>query len=285
MSRRGADSLTVFVISTGEEVLDDCLAALEAQTRPVRVERIDDVFPMSAAFQAMPDRCETPYFLQVDADMVLEPFAAERLHDRLRRTSPRVFQVSGQLYEDGFGVGGAVKCWKRSVFRWFSFADVRTVDRDLYRRTRRFGLGRKHIGDVVGRHVPRHSPESEFLKAKGDVEKWRFLGREAERYALPLVRELLADATVPADRLTGALLGALTTEPRLSRSKDIRHERAIRAAATAALGAGPPGAPPGGIEELFAAAYAGGPREPLAAAIAAWWRAPQAAGALLAPVE
>jgi hypothetical protein len=285
MSRRGADSLTVFVISTGEEVLDDCLAALEAQTRPVRVERIDDVFPMSAAFQAMPDRCETPYFLQVDADMVLEPFAAELLHDRLRRTGPRVFQVSGQLYEEGFGVGGAVKCWKRSLFRWFSFADVRTVDRDLYRRTRRFGLGRKHVGDVVGRHIPRHSPESEFLKAKGDVEKWRFLGREAERYALPLVRELLAEATVPADRLTGALLGALTTEPRLSRSKDIRHERAIRAAAAAALGAGPPGAPPGGVEELFAAAYAGGPREPLAQAIAAWWGAPQASGALLAPVK
>ena len=229
------DDLTVFVVTTGEGVEDECVAALERQTRSFRLETISNVYPMSAAFQAMPDRCETPYFLQVDADMVLEPDAAETLHDALRRSSPRIFQVSGQLYEEGFGLGGAVKCWKRSLFRWFSFHDVRTVDRDLYRRTRRLGLGRRHIETRVGTHVPRHSSESEWLKAKGDVEKWRFLGRAPGMYALPLLDELIERYPADANRLAGALLGALTTEPRLSRSKDISHERAVREEALSVL--------------------------------------------------
>jgi hypothetical protein len=230
-----ADDLTVFVISTGEETADDCLAALEAQTRKARVETIADVYPMSAAFQAMPDRCETRYFLQVDADMILNEDAVERLHGAIRRSAPWTFQVSGQLYEEGFGVGGAVKCWKRSLFRYFSFHDVRTVDRDLYRRTRRFGLRPRSLKTVVGTHRPRHSPVSELLKAKGDVEKWRYLGRPAGQYALSLVAALEADES-GRDRLLGALLGALTIEPRLSRSKDVRYERELRERVLAVLG-------------------------------------------------
>lgn len=278
MSRRARspeDSLTVFVITTGEDVEAECLAALERQTRRFRLEHISDVYPMSAAFQAMPDRCRTPYFLQVDADMVLEPHAVESLHEALVRSSPRIFQVSGQLYEEGFGTdglapGGAVKCWKRGLFRLFSFRDVRTVDRDLYRRTRRLGLGRRHIEERVGLHLPRHSPESEWLKGKGDVEKWRFLGRDAEMYALPLVRELVERWPEERHRLAGALLGALTTEPRLSRSKDIRYEREVREAALSVLRVDQARAAPGpGLVDAFAAAYAGGPREPLADAVAA----------------
>lgn len=289
MRGRGAaeDSLTVFVISTGEDVLGDCLDALERQSRPVQVEMITDVYPMGAAFQAMPDRCATPYFLQVDADMVLEPHAAETLHDALAASSPRIFQVSGQLYEEGFGPGGAVKCWKRSLFRFFSFHDVRTVDRDLYRRTRRFGLGRRHIEERVGVHVPRHSVESEWLKAKGDVEKWRFLGRPPEMYAAPLVEELLEGWPATQHRLAGALLGALTRGPRLARSKDIRYERALRASALELIApAGDLGAEldhetRAAIVSAFAESYAGGDRDPLARVLARVFGAEDAGAPLL----
>jgi hypothetical protein len=269
------DSLTVFLITTGEDVEDECRAALERQSRAFQLEVISDVYPMSAAFQAMPDRCSTPYFLQVDADMVLEPHAVETLHDALRRSSSRVITVSGQLYEEGFGLGGSVKCWKRGLFRFFGFRDVRTVDRDLWRRTRRFGLGRKHLDTPLGTHVPRHSRESEWLKAKGDVEKWRFLGRPPELYAAPLVERLLERYPAEPDRLAGALLGALTVEPRLSRSKDIRYERAARAEALEVLGMPRGDEPPpdpdrrAAIVGAFVDAYAAGARKPLTDAVAA----------------
>jgi hypothetical protein len=251
-----AEDLTVFVVSTGEETADECMAALEAQTRKARVELIAGVYPMSAAFQAMPDRCETRYFLQVDADMILNEDAVERLHRAIRRSGPWTFQVSAQLYEEGFGVGGAVKCWKRSLFRHFSFRDVRTVDRDLYRRTRRFGLRPRRLKSVVGIHRPRHSPVSELLKTKGDVEKWRYLGRPAEQYARPLVRALAEEAG-GRDRLLGAALGALTIEPRLSRSKDVSYERALREQVLSVLGEA--GDESVDLEPAFAAAYASRP--------------------------
>lgn len=241
--RSDDEQLTVFVITAGEESLDDCLAALSRQTHPFESRVIADVHPMSAAFQAMPERCETRYFVQVDADMILEPHAIGTLHDAIRAAGPRTFMVSGQLYEEGFGLGGAVKCWKRSLFRFFAFRDVRTVDRDLYRRMRRWGLGRRHLDQPIGVHRPRHSAQAGWLKAKGDVEKWRFLGRPAERYALPLLDSLLSDPEAQGDRLLGALLGAMTTEPRLSRSKDLHYERLLRAEVLEAIGGMSPGRP------------------------------------------
>ena len=66
--------LTVFVISAGDNPsLGACLSQLEAEQErtPFILERIIDVRPMGAAFQQMLDRCTTPYFIQVDEDMVL----------------------------------------------------------------------------------------------------------------------------------------------------------------------------------------------------------------------
>lgn len=219
---------------------------------------------MSAAFQAMPDRCRTRYFVQVDADMVLEPDAVERLYERIRRSGLRTYQVSGQLYEEGFGPGGAVKCWKRAVFRLLRFRDVRTVDRDFYRRAGRLGLRRDIVGEIVGRHLPRYSPASEYLKTKGDVEKWRFLGRPAEQYALPLLDELLAGYPESRQRLLGALVGALTGPERLARSKDVRHEREVLAGVLAFLHRDlalepAPDLDADGLRARFAAAYADEP--------------------------
>ncbi len=235
-TRRRLDDLTVFVISTGEETEADCVAALEAQNCTFRIEHIRGVTPMSAAFQAMPDRAQTPYFLQVDADMILNPDAVSALYDAVRASPFWVYRVAGTLYEEGFGIGGAVKCWKKSFFRFFRFHDVRTVDRDLHARAARWGLKISETGSVVGVHRPRHSDFSLYLKTKSDVEKWRFLKRPADRFALPLLEEILAEEQSPAPRLLGVMLGALTGPTRLVRSKDAAREQRCLDAVTAVLG-------------------------------------------------
>jgi hypothetical protein len=275
------DELTVFVISAGEEVLEECLAALDRQTCSFRLERIVDVYPMSAAFQAMPDRCSTKYFVQVDADMVPKPHAVEVLYERIRDSGPRTYMVSGPLWQEGFGVAGAVKCWKRAIFRLLRFRDVRTVDRDFYRRAARLGLRRTPLTEPLGIHQAHHSPYSDFLKSKGDVEKWRFLGREPQSYALPLLDELVAGLPATRLRLLGALLGALTGPETVRRSKDLRRERQAfdrvralvdveRELAPAAFG--------DAMRDVFAAAYAGdGPaRQELARIVAELYGAPEA---------
>ena len=217
--------LTVFVISSGEETADDCMAALNVQDCTFRIEHILGVSPMSAAFQAMPDRCRTPYFVQVDADMVLKPEAVRKLYSEIRESPFWVYRVAGTLYEEGFGIGGAVKCWKRSLFRFVSFHDCRTVDRELHNRLRWFGLRIKRLDEVVGIHRPRHSEFSHYLKTKSDIEKWRFLKRPASRYALPMIDQILFGDSICGQRLLGALLGALTGPERLVRSKDTTVEK------------------------------------------------------------
>lgn len=219
--------LTVFVLSSEEETLGDCLQALEQQNCRFRIEQIATLHPMSRAFQAMPDRCRTRYFIQVDADMLLYPHAVMSLYQAIRQTPFSIFMVAGQLEEEGFGLGGAVKCWKRGLFRFFGFHDVRAIDRDLFRRTAWLGLRYQKLSEVLGIHHPRHSSFSTYVKAKSDVEKWRFLKRPTREYALPLLDTLLAGYPQTRTRLIGALLGALTNGRRLSRSKDLSYERKL----------------------------------------------------------
>jgi len=218
------DDLTVFVISTGEDTLDDCLRALGEQDCSFHLEHIRDVYPMSVAFQAMPDRCQTPYFIQVDADMILYPHAIRTLYNALRSAKFFVYLVYAMLLEDGYGVRGSIKAWKREIFKWFEFKDSRTVDRSFARRVRRFGFRQRDIGEVLGIHKPYHTSYSEYLKAKSDIEKWRFLRRPAKRYALGLLNNSIEAYPESKHQFFGVLLGSLTGRERLLRSKDARLE-------------------------------------------------------------
>lgn len=219
-------SVTVFVISSGEESESDCRAALDRQELgpdlSMVIESIRGVTPMSEAFNEMHRRSRTPLFIQVDADMILNPTAVRTLYEGLRGTSFLTYAAYGQLFEEGFGMGGSVRCWRKSFFRLFQFRDRRTVDRDLYKRAAWLGFRRKDLKTQVGIHRPRHSLYSEYLKTKADIEKWRFLGRAPEQYALPLLTRLL-DSSGPA--LFGALCGAMTEWERVRRSKDSAYEQ------------------------------------------------------------
>jgi len=214
------DDLTVYIISSGEDTENDCVAALQAQSCSFKIEFIRNVCPMSKAFQSMPDRCSTKFFLQVDADMILEKEAVYKLYTAIVNSPFWIYCITGQLFEEGFGVGGAVKCWKKSLFNFISFRNKRTVDRDLYSRLRWFGLRTRKITDVLGIHRPRHSDFSLYLKAKSDVEKWRYLKRPSNRYALSLIEEVLDQENISPYQLLGVLTGAITIRSRVELSKD-----------------------------------------------------------------
>lgn len=219
------EELTIYIIHSGEDTYDECLEALHNQDCTFKIDYIRDVSPMSLAFQTMPDRCETKYFVQVDADMILHPHAIRTLYEAINQSSFFTYMVHGRLYEEGFGIGGAIKCWKRSIFRFFQFRDVRTVDRDLHRRLRRCGLRRKGLDEVLGIHRPRYSDFSIYLKAKSDIEKWRFLKRPAAKYALNRLDEALQDYPNTRLQLFGICLGALTGAERVVRSKNTPLEK------------------------------------------------------------
>ncbi|MCA9468683.1 MAG: hypothetical protein KC643_25025, partial [Nitrospira sp.] len=58
---------TVFIITVGDMTFPACQEAIRLQdTRAFILDIIQNVHPMSAAFQEMITRCQTEYFIQVD---------------------------------------------------------------------------------------------------------------------------------------------------------------------------------------------------------------------------
>ena len=145
--------LTVFVITCGEEKLGECIEALNAQAPQsngaLKIEIIRDMHPMHIAFNEMHKRCTTPYFIQVDADVILGEGAIYTLYNAIKKSSFFTYAAYGQLYEEGFGPGGSLRCWKKGIFNIIKFRDVRTVDRDFYKRAMFLGLRRKDVKKVL----------------------------------------------------------------------------------------------------------------------------------------
>lgn len=92
--------ITAFVITSGEPSTRECISRLERQTVRVKVDVIENVSPMWAAFDQMHKRVQTPFFVQVDADMMLEPDAIETLYNGITEAGPKCGQFVGWLWGD-----------------------------------------------------------------------------------------------------------------------------------------------------------------------------------------
>ncbi len=127
--------MTVFVSTVGAASFPECMACLERQDSRFHLEVIDRVAPMSAAFQLMMDRCQTPYYIQVDEDMLLHPHAVRVLYERIRAADPAVPLVVAWLWDAHLGhcIQG-VKAFRHSIVRRYPFADVQSCEKDQLRR-------------------------------------------------------------------------------------------------------------------------------------------------------
>jgi len=177
--------ITICILSAVEPPLPECVEAvrkiLASDSRIGGIISVTDVFPMSAAFNAMIERCPSRFIVQVDGDVVLEPWAVERLYNFIHWT-PLVYMAWGQLwesYDDGLRAGGSVRIWRRWPVKLFRFRDERCVDRGLHSRIRLTGMRRVQVeaGWKFGTHYPRQTPFAIFSKSRGDAMKWRVLGR------------------------------------------------------------------------------------------------------------
>lgn len=94
------DRVTVFLISSGEPSTEECRRRLEQQSCTFTLQEIRDVVPMDRALQQMIDRCETALYVQVDADMLLEPWAIRRLAAEIDACPPTTAMYVGSLWGD-----------------------------------------------------------------------------------------------------------------------------------------------------------------------------------------
>jgi hypothetical protein len=143
-----SDAVTVFVTTVGAPTLAACMAHLQAQDCRFTLRLIENVAPMNVAFQRMLDECTTPYYVQVDEDMLLDPHAVRTLYERIEATSPRAAMFVATLFDVHLArciIG--VKIYRHDVVRRYPLAMQDSFESDQARRIEADGYpGRARAG-------------------------------------------------------------------------------------------------------------------------------------------
>jgi glycosyltransferase involved in cell wall biosynthesis len=180
------EDVTVFVTTIGdEENFSDCLAHLQAQTVRCRIEVIDHVAPMSAAFAEMHARCTTPYYVQVDEDMMLYPDALARLHALIEQSDASVPLVVAALWDcDVERPVEGVKIYRHEIVKRFPYQDRLSCEATQMQQMSAAGHQAvrlsTEVGDALclGEHGKHYSPQTSFVRWQRLFHKHNELGNQ-----------------------------------------------------------------------------------------------------------
>jgi hypothetical protein len=157
------------VLTLGEQTTGRALASLKTQTLPVEdVAVVEGVRPFHRALNSGVDRVATPFFLQLDADMVLDPECVKVLRDAM---APTVGIAVGLLRDPLIGKVVGVKMFRRSCFDSLRLRDTVAPEVDFYEALAHFGWRTQYlIGDprlrirglTLGAHRPDYTVDYAF---------------------------------------------------------------------------------------------------------------------------
>lgn len=168
--------LTVFVINAGENPnYEDCISALQNQNCIFQIKYINNVAPMSKAFQRMITECKTPYYIQVDGDMILNPTAVETIYDTLVSSDKNTSIVAYMLKDVhlNFNIYG-VKGYKHSVLSQYPYnLKIISCEVEQMKRMEKDGYKTDMIEAVLGQHSPKWTPELIYERYFDLMEKWK----------------------------------------------------------------------------------------------------------------
>ena len=231
-----SDFLTVFVSTVGYPTYEQCMQHLRAQDCRFTLKIIDHVAPMNAAFQRMMNLCTTPYYVQVDEDMLLYPHAIRTLFERLSTMDGNVAQYVCPLYDAHLDrVIYGVKIFRHAIVRNYPFQDVSGCEWDQIRRFRADGYvdvrapldgANKTSEHTLGLHGTYWTPQAVYLRFSA-LERKRRLGNNTHAWvpdtaAMLLGRFLATRSEVDFYALMGVIAGSLWNGTRNAREKDYR---------------------------------------------------------------
>jgi MoaA/NifB/PqqE/SkfB family radical SAM enzyme len=212
MKRDLTKDLTVFLVSCGNNPnYSFCLEALKQQTVEVTIDIIKDYHPMSVAFQEMLTRCKTRLYIEVDEDMVLDPYAIELMYEKILRephtTAMCCFKLKDvHLDMEIYGV----KIYKYDVFIKYPY-DLSHISCEVEQLERIMKDGYTYTTEleVVGSHSPKWTDELIFERYLNIMEKFKeFKYVWMEKVPEQLYNKVKND---PTDENIYALLGAYTS--------------------------------------------------------------------------
>ena len=217
--------LTVFVIRSGKNPnYENCVDALNNQNCTFVLNEIVDVAPMSAAFQQMIVQCDTPYYIQVDEDMILDEYAIERLYYSIKRTDRTVCMVSHMLTDIHLGMDiFGVKIYKHDIMINYPYnLQVISCEKEQMIRLEKGGYVVQMIEKSIGKHSPKWTPELIYERYFDLMEKWKiykydWMGRLPHKL-LQIYKQDPSDINFYA--LAGSMYSMSSVEPIRKREKN-----------------------------------------------------------------
>lgn len=176
--------LTLALMTSGEESEAECLAAVQNFRSKVAWVEIRNVFPQIKALNQMIDAVQTEFFIPLDADIVLQPDAYDRICYAIykHRADPKwhsiLFPLWDRLTEKKIL---ALKILRSAVAKAHPFVESATPDVEHY--TRLTNAGFTCIGDYlntapIGEHVVKghrfcyNKYRDVYLTYRSHVKEW-----------------------------------------------------------------------------------------------------------------
>jgi hypothetical protein len=231
------DQVTVFVTTIGAPSYEACMACLRLQDCRFQLKVIENVAPMSVAFQRMLDECTTPYYVQVDEDMLLYPHAVRMLHEAMQQEDPRIAIYVAMLHDVHLGqhIQG-IKIFRHEIVRNYPFAHVqgceveqiRRFERDGYSYTvRKFDKTKGPFTETFGLHGTHWTPQLIYLRYATMEQRRRRRTASGEWISgLPvmLAEKFRQDPSeLNYYALLGSIIGALSPVSGTGQEKDFRN--------------------------------------------------------------
>ncbi len=158
--------VSAVVLTVGEPFVERAMRSLATQSIPLH-ERvvIAHVSPFSRAINEGARRVSTPYFVQVDADMILDPTCVEVLLGHMR---PGTGIVVAELRDAMVGQVVGIRMFRTACFRQGGMPDSISPDTDFGERLVRQKWRTQYVEDpgamataprpTVGEHRPDYTP-------------------------------------------------------------------------------------------------------------------------------
>lgn len=233
MSYNFSQQITVFVITSGKSInYNDCITSLKNQTIDFKLKIIKDIHPMSKAFQKMIDECNTPYYIEVDDDMILDKHAIVKLFQYITYAQAKVNKKTAislcQLYDPHLDMNiCGVKIYDHRILRKYPYnLNSISCEVDQIKAMEKDGYVVEFQRVIVGKHAPKWTNEGIF-------ERYYNLLKKFEKHQYIWIEKLpkkLWDKlkSNPTDQNLYALLGAYTafsTDKKLAGEKDFRNHK------------------------------------------------------------
>lgn len=174
--------VTALVLSVGEDFTDRAIASVHRQTFPVAETIV--VRGISPFYRALNDgavRVRTPFFIQVDADMILHDTCVEDLRNCVSDT---VGIVVGHLWDPLLGRIVGIKLFRTRCFDDVKLRECTAPESNFVQDIQRLGwttvYALKYSGDspaemhVFGEHRPDYTPHYTFCKYMREGAKARY---------------------------------------------------------------------------------------------------------------